>query len=163
MRKNNYTKQVNDFGFVKFNYYTEDIQEKIHKKLFDEAIQQAKDNYDIMPGDKYYEECGDVYYEPSTVIIFRRGDGNYIKKIELDLSPYWSNDYEYYARNKDFHDKLYDRDTLIGAKLYHVDHVRNICTLHNKYTEKKFDVDFDYVSGDIELDDNLKLKLDFSK
>lgn len=142
-----------------------DKLENIHKMLFNDALEkyfeESKENEedtfdDFLRCNKIIEKRGQVYNEPSNVII-REKKFPY-KQKNVDLSQWWST-YQFDESNKDISELIEDEEVLIDAKLIYVDYARNRCKFRSKMTGKEFWTTLDYINENTKIDeDNMTLK-----
>lgn len=130
---------------VNFSDYVNDKHNIIHKKLYDEALNEMindkgydKDSYNFIEIKK------DNYWEPSSV---------YVKSIfppfdteQISLKPYWNN-YEYVEEHKEIDDMFFNEDiNKYGLEIISINYVNNTVRFKDKITGKTFDKSFKYLN-----------------
>lgn len=117
--------------------------DNIHKKLFDEALDKYcktnnidKRNYKIID-----KENEDDKLKPSIAVMMSNEGVDYI-----DLTDYWNKNYvenlNKYSENELFRELLIEDDNKKHIEVEFVDYVRGRVQFRNKFTNKKFFVNF---------------------
>jgi len=115
----------------------------IHKKLFDEALDKYcktnnidKRNYKIID-----KENEDDKLKPSIAVMMSNEGVDYI-----DLTDYWNKNYvenlNKYSENELFRELLIEDDNKKHIEVEFIDYVRGRVQFRNKFTNKKFFVNF---------------------
>jgi hypothetical protein len=115
----------------------------IHKKLFDEALYKYcktnnidKRNYKIID-----KENEDDKLKPSIAVMMSNEGVDYI-----DLTDYWNKNYvenlNKYSENELFRELLIEDDNKKHIEVEFIDYVRGRVQFRNKFTNKKFFVNF---------------------
>jgi hypothetical protein len=115
----------------------------IHKKLFDEALDKYcktnnidKRNYKIID-----KENEDDKLKPSIAVMMSNEGVDYI-----DLTEYWNKNYvenlNKYSENELFRELLIEDDNKKHIEVEFIDYVRGRVQFRNKFTNKKFFVNF---------------------
>lgn len=115
----------------------------IHKKLFDEALNKYcktnnidKKNYKIID-----KENEDDKLKPSIAVMMSNEGVDYI-----DLTDYWNKNYvenlNKYSENELFRELLIEDDNKKHIEVEFIDYVRGRVQFRNKFTNKKFFVNF---------------------
>lgn len=115
----------------------------IHKKLFDEALDKYcktnnidKRNYKIID-----KENKDDKLKPSIAVMMSNEGVDYI-----DLTEYWNKNYvenlNKYSENELFRELLIEDDNKKHIEVEFIDYVRGRVQFRNKFTNKKFFINF---------------------
>lgn len=158
-------------GPRKYTELVNDIPNKVHDKLFNDAIKKLiadLDDYDLggfKPGDD--ETWEDIilsireipyseYFTASDVsITFKKYDSEGrpgIKKFRFDLAPYWGNCYD--KKDNSSADVKYDKEIPNDVEIVKYDYIKGKATVRSKLEDIEYDVDFDELNNtDIESED----------
>ncbi len=143
-----------DSSIVSVPEYVNSNRDKIHKELYDAALEKyIEENLDGDASDYRFIECkNETYYLPSS--IYKISKKKPYNKEKVDLTDYWP---EYYFNNTDnFINLEIDKDSNIEDVIVRkIDYVNGIATLMNRITLDEFTVPFNRISRDIMIDDNL--------
>ena len=164
-------------GVRKYSEIVNDIPNKIHQKLYDDAIKKLikdLDNYDLKGfGPDENQTWEDIilsineisyteYWTPSDVIItFKDYNDNgkpKLRRFTFDLSPYWGNCYSKLEHSST--DVKYNKNIPNDVEIVKYDYIRGKAVVRSKLEDIEYDVDFD-VLNDLDVDsENVSLPYD---
>ncbi len=157
-------------GPRKYTELVNDIPNKVHDKLYNDAIKKLIEDLDdynlggFKPGDG--ETWEDIilaiqevpyseYWTASDVTItFKKYDEGKpgIKKFTFDLAPYWGNCYD--KTENSSADVKYDQNIPDDVEIVKYDYIKGKATVRSKLEDIEYVVDFDELnSEDIESDE----------
>ena len=142
---------------IKATDHINDVVNKIHDQLFEEAINKYiiannidKDNYKIID----LKNSSHAYWPSQALFINRTGN----KKLSLiNLDNYWNTNYSW---QKDSDDKV-KNNLLIGEEnkknneIINIDYINGTVKFKNKFTNKEFDVKFDKLNMSPDIKKNI--------
>lgn len=127
-------------GPLTVSEYINNSTERIHKQLFDAAIEAYKKDMDdagtpIDEKSNIIEVRNKVYYLPSSIYIIKEG-----KKSKLiSLDKYWNNFFRDYLKNT-YIPCIKDVD-IENAELIYIDYLKGIARFRDKIENIEFEVD----------------------
>lgn len=104
--------------------------------------------YEIMPSE---------YWQPSKIKIVTKYISNESPNLtwEVDLLPYWNT---YQSKSlKNIDSKKLTTETYSDAKLTNLDYLRGKATMYSKNADIEYEIDFDYLNDNVDIDDNYSL------
>lgn len=91
------------------------------------------------------------YYKPSQIIIYNKYFP-FNKKV-VDLAPYW-NTYQFY-NNKNIEEIKVSNENKNDSYITDIDYIHGKVKMYSKINDMSYDVDFDYIKDDTEIDDSI--------
>lgn len=106
---------------------------------------------DFLSTHRIVEIQNEEYYKASKIIIYNKYFP-FNKRI-VDLTPYWNN-YQFY-NNKNIEDIKVTEENKNDSYITDIDYIHGKVKMYSKINDMSYDVDFDYVKNNTEIDDSI--------
>ena len=106
---------------------------------------------DFLSTHRIVEIQNEEYYKASKIIIYNKYFP-FNKRI-IDLTPYWNN-YQFY-NNKNIEDIKVTEENKNDSYITDIDYIHGKVKMYSKINDMSYDVDFDYVKNNTEIDDSI--------
>lgn len=106
---------------------------------------------DFLSTHRIVEIQNEEYYKASKIIIYNKYFP-FNKRI-VDLTPYWNN-YQFYD-NKNIEDIKVTEENKNDSYITDIDYIHGKVKMYSKINDMSYDVDFDYVKNNTEIDDSI--------
>ena len=106
---------------------------------------------DFLSTHRIVEIQNEEYYKASKIIIYNKYFP-FNKRI-VDLTPYWNN-YQFY-NNKNIEDIKVTEENKYDSYITDIDYIHGKVKMYSKINDMSYDVDFDYVKNNTEIDDSI--------
>ena len=164
-------------GKITYHDYVTNKLDNVHNMLFDDALQKymLEHGYnDLKQKYRIIDIKREIYFEPSVAKLIPKHniDG---KKLNIDLTHYWNNDYivkniflDYrvkpIANNLAEYGDTYRQDTedinnarIYDAEIIEWDYVRGRAKLRSRVWDTEFYVDYKYTNSEVKESDSLSI------
>lgn len=154
MMKNNIKLFDNNIPIPFTDYINSNI-EKIHKQLFDNAIEKYCIDNNIVSSDYKIIDLKneDNYLLPSIAILFSKKE---FKKEKVDLTDYWNLNYLELPQQTIFNDLLIDTENKKDIEIEYIDYIKGQVIFKNKFTNKEFRIDFSKINNNLQYKKKLE-------
>ena len=169
-------------GKITYHDYVTNKLDNVHNMLFDDALQKymLEHGYnDLKQKYRIIDIKREIYFEPSVAKLIPKHniDG---KKLNIDLTHYWNNDYivkniflDYrvkpIANNLAEYGDTYRQDTtdiknacICDAEIIEWDYVRGRAKLRSRVWNIEFYVDYKYINSDVKEAESLSIDNTFA-
>ena len=169
-------------GKITYHDYVTNKLDNVHNMLFDDALQKyiLEHGYnDLKQKYRIIDIKREIYFEPSVAKLIPKHniDG---KKLNIDLTHYWNNDYivkniflDYrvkpIANNLAEYGDTYRQDTkdinnarIYDAEIIEWDYVRGRAKLRSRVWNIEFYVDYKYINSDVKEAESLSIDNTFA-
>lgn len=169
-------------GKITYHDYVTNKLDNVHNMLFDDALQKymLEHGYnDLKQKYRIIDIKREIYFEPSIAKLIPKHniDG---KKLNIDLTYYWNNDYivkniflDYrvkpIANNLAEYGDTYQQDTtdiknacICDAEIIEWDYVRGRAKLRSRVWDTEFYVDYKYTNSEVKESDSLSIDNTFA-
>ena len=169
-------------GKITYHDYVTNKLDNVHNMLFDDALQKymLEHGYnDLKQKYRIIDIKREIYFEPSIAKLIPKYniDG---KKLNIDLTQYWNNDYvvkniflDYrvkpIANNLAEYGDTYRQDTtninnarIYDAEIIEWDYVRGRAKLRSRVWNIEFYVDYKYINSDVKEAESLSIDNTFA-
>lgn len=169
-------------GKITYHDYVTNKLDNVHNMLFDDALQKymLEHGYnDLKQKYRIIDIKREIYFEPSVAKLIPKHniDG---KKLNIDLTQYWNNDYivkniflDYrvkpIANNLAEYGDTYRQDTedinnacIYDAEIIEWDYVRGRAKLRSRVWNIEFYIDYKYINSDVKEAESLSIDNTFA-
>lgn len=164
-------------GKITYHDYVTNKLDNVHNMLFDDALQKymLEHGYnDLKQKYRIIDIKREIYFEPSVAKLIPKHNID-DKKLNIDLTQYWNNDYivkniflDYrvkpIANNLAEYGDTYRQDTkdinnarIYDAEIIEWDYVRGRAKLRSRVWDTEFYVDYKYTNSEVKESDSLSI------
>ena len=164
-------------GKITYHDYVTNKLDNVHNMLFDDALQKymLEHGYnDLKQKYRIIDIKREIYFEPSVAKLIPKHNID-DKKLNIDLTQYWNNDYivkniflDYrvkpIANNLAEYGDTYRQDTkdinnarIYDAEIVEWDYVRGRAKLRSRVWDTEFYVDYKYTNSEVKESDSLSI------
>ena len=164
-------------GKITYHDYVTNKLDNVHNMLFDDALQKymLEHGYnDLKQKYRIIDIKREIYFEPSVAKLIPKHNID-DKKLNIDLTQYWNNDYivkniflDYrvkpIANNLAEYGDTYQQDTedinnacIYDAEIIEWDYVRGRAKLRSRVWNIEFYIDYKYINSDVKESDSLSI------
>lgn len=164
-------------GKITYHDYVTNKLDNVHNMLFDDALQKymLEHGYnDLKQKYRIIDIKREIYFEPSVAKLIPKHNID-SKKLNIDLTQYWNNDYivkniflDYrvkpIANNLAEYGDTYQQDTedinnarIYDAEIVEWDYVRGRAKLRSRVWDTEFYVDYKYTNSEVKESDSLSI------
>ena len=169
-------------GKITYHDYVTNKLDNVHNMLFDDALQKymLEHGYnDLKQKYRIIDIKREIYFEPSVAKLIPKHNID-DKKLNIDLTQYWNNDYivkniflDYrvkpIANNLAEYGDTYRQDTkdinnarIYDAEIIEWDYVRGRAKLRSRVWNIEFYVDYKYINSDVKEAESLSIDNTFA-
>lgn len=169
-------------GKITYHDYVTNKLDNVHNMLFDDALQKymLEHGYnDLKQKYRIIDIKREIYFEPSVAKLIPKHNID-DKKLNIDLTQYWNNDYivkniflDYrvkpIANNLAEYGDTYRQDTkdinnarIYDAEIIEWDYVRGRAKLRSRVWDTEFYVDYKYTNSEVKESDSLSIDNTFA-
>lgn len=147
-------KLYNNYIPIKATDHINNVNEKIHEQLFNEAIDKYFEENNLNKKDyKIIDLKNNIndFWAVNALLIHK----NSKEKIQvIDLYNYWNSNYNYIAEDKNIimNNLLISDENKKNNKIVNIDYINGLVKFKNKFTGKEFEIRFDKLNSSPDLE-----------